>query len=331
VDGNKLNSNINSVDATTLGVVAPFPQFTTLYSAGDANIAQALRPFPQYKSIDTDCCLENVGQSTYNGLLAKLERRFNNGLNLLASYTWSKTLTDADSALPAFATFSGGGSVQNSFNLNGEKSVSFQDIRHTFVVSYLYELPIGPHKRFLSNGGAVGKITSGWEVGAIQRYQGGSPVTFACATGVPGFDGCIRFNRVPGQSLRNPVRQTGDPRNWHLFNGDPAVMGATGTAGAFQDPNFSVSSSSAPYTFGDLPRTTAEFRTPMFFNEDFSILKRTALSERQNLVFKAEMINAFNRHVFAGPDTNPYSSTFGGVFGTADTARQIQFILRYEF
>jgi len=108
-------------------------------------------------------------------------------------------------------------------------------------------------------------------------------------------------------------------------------MGATGTAGAFQDPNFSVSSSSAPYTFGDMPRTTAEFRTPMFFNEDIAILKRTALSERQNLVFKAEMINAFNRHVFGGPDTNPYSSTFGGVFGTADTARQIQFILRYEF
>jgi hypothetical protein len=329
--GNKLNSSITSADATTLGVVAPFPEFTTLYSGGDASIAQALRPFPQYKSIDTDCCLENLGQSTYNGLLAKMERRFSNGLNLLASYTWSKTLTDADSALPAFATFSGGGSVQNSYNLDGEKSVSFQDIRHTFVLSYIYELPIGPQKKFLAHGGAVGKILGGWQVGAVHRYQGGSPVTFACATGVPSSDGCIRFNRVPGQSLKNPVPQTGNPRDWHVFNGDPAIIGVTGTDGAFQDPNFFVSSTTAPYTFGDLPRTTPEYRTPKFFNEDFSILKRTALTERQSLVFKAEMINAFNRHVFSGPDTNPYSGTFGGVFGTADSPRQIQFILRYEF
>jgi Carboxypeptidase regulatory-like domain len=329
--GNMLNSSITSPDAVTLGVSSPFPEFTTLYSGGDANIAQALRPFPQYKSINTDCCLENVGQSTYNGLLAKLERRFNNGLNLLASYTWSKTLTDADSALPAFASFSGGGFVQNSYNLNGEKSVSFQDIRHTFVLSYLYELPIGPHKPFLAHGGAVGKITGGWEVGAIHRYQGGAPITFACATGVPAFDGCIRFNRVSGQPLANPVHQTGNPRDWHLFNGDPAVIGVTGTDGAFQDPNFFVSSSTAPYTFGNFPRTTAEFRTAKFLNEDISILKRTAITEGQSLVFKAEMINVFNRHVFSGPDTNPYSSTFGGVFGTADSPRQIQFILRYEF
>jgi hypothetical protein len=329
--GNKLSSPVPGADATTLGVVAPFPEFNPLYSPGDASIAQALRPFPQYKSIDTDCCLENVGQSTYNGLLAKLERRFSNGLNLLASYTWSKTLTDADSALPEFATFSGGGSVQNSYNLDGEKSVSFQDIRHTFVLSYIYELPFGPHKKFLPQGGAVGKIVGGWEVGAIHRYQGGAPVTFACATGVPAFDGCIRFNRVPGEPLANPVPQTGNPRNWHLFNGDPAVIGLTGTDGAFQDPNFLVSSTTAPYTFGNLPRTTAEFRTPKFLNEDISILKRTTLTEGQSLVFKAEMINAFNRHVFGGPDTNPYSSSFGGVFGTADSPRQIQFVLRYEF
>jgi hypothetical protein len=329
--GNKLNSSITSADAATLGVVAPFPEFTTLYSGGDANIAQALRPFPQYKSIDTDCCLENRGQSTYNGLLAKLERRFNNGLNLLASYTWSKTLTDADSALPAFATFSGGGSVQNSFNLNGEKSLSFQDVRHTFVVSYIYELPIGPNKRFLSHGGTIGKVLGGWEVGAVHRYQGGQPVSFGCATGVPAFDGCIRFNRVPGQRLTNPVRQTGNPRNWDLFNGNSADINAFGVSGAFQNPNFSVSSSNAPYTFGDLPRTTGEFRQPVFLNEDFSILKTTRLFEGQSLVFKAEMINAFNRHVFSAPDTGPTDGSFGAVFGTADNPRQIQFTLRYQF
>ena len=138
-------------------VASPFTQFVPLYG-GAATVAQALVPFPQYMNIDSDCCLENLGMSDYNALLVKLQRRFSNGLNLLASYTVSKTLTDADSALPAFAGFSGGGYGQNPYNLKGEKSLSFQDIPQTFVLSYLYELPVGPGKRFAKRGGAVGKL-----------------------------------------------------------------------------------------------------------------------------------------------------------------------------
>src|SRR5258708_16397154 len=86
-----------------------FP-YTTLFRSPftgfSGTIGQALRPFPQYGGIDTDCCLENLGQSTYHALLTKVERRFHNGLNLLASYTFSKPLTDAESALPKFAQFS---------------------------------------------------------------------------------------------------------------------------------------------------------------------------------------------------------------------------------
>jgi len=320
--GSQLGQDINSPTAQALGITQPFPEFSTLYGSS-GTIGQALRPFPQYQLINTDCCLENVGQSTYNGLLTKLERRFNNGLNLLASYTWSKTLTDADSALPAFSTFSGGGSVQNSFNLDGEKAPSFQDIRHTFVVSYIYELPIGPHKRFLSRGGAVGKILGGWQIGAVQRYQSGSPVAFNCTpTTVPGFDGCLRYDRVPGQPLLNP-HQTGDPRQWHIFNPNALV-----------DPNANVSTPGTPFVFGNLPRSTNEYTTPAFFNEDFSFLKRTPLFEGQALTFKAEMINAFNRHTFGTPNLNPSdTSNFGTVTGLAggSNPRNIQFTLRYEF
>ena len=89
---------------------------------GFATVGQLLRPFPQYFTISTSCCLENLGQSTYHALEAKVERRFRNGLNLLASYTLSKTLTDADSS---FATETGFNSnvfgAQNPYNLNGEK------------------------------------------------------------------------------------------------------------------------------------------------------------------------------------------------------------------
>src|SRR5207248_2585735 len=89
-----------------LGLTVPswfVPGWGEFQNGGHATIGQLLRPFPQYWSITTSCCLENLGQSTYNALEAKVERRFRNGLNILASYTFSKTLTDADSAFPTLS------------------------------------------------------------------------------------------------------------------------------------------------------------------------------------------------------------------------------------
>jgi len=118
----------------------------------------------------------------------------------------------------------------------------------------------------------------------------------------------------------------GNPRDWHIFN--PA---------AFQDPNINVSTTpGTPYVFGEMPRTTSEWTTQPFFNEDFSFLKRTPLFEGQNLTFKAEMYNAFNRHIFGTLDGSVgfNNSAFGvpkGDRGTINAIRQIQITLRYQF
>src|SRR5260370_35525053 len=113
------------------------------------------------------CCLENLGQATYNALQAKVERRFRNGLNLLASYTFSKTLTDADSTFPVFTGFNSNVfGAQNPQTLKAEKSVSYQDVPHAFVLSYLYELPAGPAKTYLNHGPAS-MLLGGWEAGAV--------------------------------------------------------------------------------------------------------------------------------------------------------------------
>src|SRR5215831_3901518 len=264
--GNTLNLLVTDPKSP---VAAPFQQFNSLYG-GSATVAQALRPFPQYQNIDTDCCLENLGTSDYNALLVKLERRFHNGLNVLASYTYSKTLTDADSALPAFAQFSGGGYGQNPYNLKAEKSLSYQDIPHTFVVSYLYELPIGPGKKFLNHGGAVGKIAGGWEIGGVQRYQSGQPLNFGCATGVPGFSsyfsGCIRYNRAQGQPLLSSTASSFNVGNVALLGGTGCTENPDGTffapagavtyfnCAAFVDPNGPALVAARGYAFGDLAR-----------------------------------------------------------------------------
>ena len=339
--GSALNAPIDSSTATTLGINPPFQQFETLYGPG--NIAQALRPFPQYQSINTDCCLENLGQSTYNALLAKLERRFHNGLNLLASYTYSKTLTDADSALPAFVAFSGGGSVQNSYNLNSEKALSYQDIPHTFVVSYIYELPVGKGKKFLNKSGVVDKVLGGWQVGGVQRYQSGQPLAFGCATGVPSYDGCIRFNRVPGQPLLSPTASSFDVGSVFLNGGTGCTANNDGTfsapagvatywnCAAFIDPNAPNLVAARGYTFGNMPRIIGSVRSQGYVNEDFSIIKRMSLFESHSLILKAELFNAFNRHVFTRPDTGLQDGSFGTSFGTVNGPRNVQFTLRYDF
>lgn len=339
--GSALNAPIDSSTAATLGINPPFQQFETLYGPG--NIAQALRPFPQYQSINTDCCLENLGQSTYNALLAKLERRFHNGLNLLASYTYSKTLTDADSALPAFVAFSGGGSVQNSYNLNSEKALSYQDIPHTFVVSYIYELPVGKGKKFLNKSGVVDKVLGGWQVGGVQRYQSGQPLAFGCATGVPSYDGCIRFNRVPGQPLLSPTASSFDVGSVFLNGGTGCTANNDGTfsapagvatywnCAAFIDPNAPNLVAARGYTFGNMPRIIGNVRSQGYVNEDFSIIKRMSLFESHSLILKAELFNAFNRHVFTRPDTGLQDGSFGTSFGTVNGPRNVQFTLRYDF
>jgi hypothetical protein len=346
--GNQLNLPVTDPLSP---VPAPYANFCADYGCtpGSAGtVAQALRPFPQFQNINTDCCLENLGQSTYHALLAKVERRFHNGLNLLASYTYSKTLTDADSALPSFAQFSGGGYGQNPFNLKGEKSLSYQDIPHTLVVSYIYELPVGKGKKFLNKGGIVDKVIGGWQIAGVQRYQSGQPLSFGCATGVPGYStyisGCIRFDRVPGQPLLSPGASSFD-RAAASNTGNTGCMenNANGTfsapvgvttyfnCGAFIDPNASGLITQRGYAFGNFPRITGEVRSQRYVNEDFSIIKRVSFAESQSLTLKADLVNAFNRHVFSRPDTGPGDSTLGAVFGTVDGSRKVQFALRYQF
>ena len=346
--GNTLNTLVTDPSSP---VAAPFTNFVSLYG-GSATVAQALRPFPQYMNIDSDCCLENLGTSTYNALLAKLERRFRNGLNLLASYTYSKTLTDADSALPAFAGFSGGGYGQNPYNLRGEKSISYQDIPQTFVLSYLYELPVGPGKKFVNQQGVVGKVVGGWEIGGVQRYQSGQPLTFCCGTSVPGFSSylgpSIRYDLVPGQPLLSPTASSFNVGNVALESSTGPVTACTentanGTfsapagvatyfnCAAFIDPNAPGLVTSRGYAFGSMARVIGNVRSQRYINEDFSIIKRTAISETHSLIFKAEFVNAFNRHVFARPDTGLTDGGFGTSYGTVDSPRTIQFTLRYQF
>lgn len=324
--GKLLNLPVRSPQAQAAGIKAPFATFNPGLS-----VAQAIRPFPQYFGINTDCCNENYGQSTYNSMQATLERRFRNGLNLLAAYTWSKTITDADSALPAFQSFNGGGANQNAINKKAEKSISNQDIPNILVVSYLYELPVGKGKRLLSKGGVTNAIAGGWQIGGVHRYQSGQPYAFCCGTGIPGYSGSIRFNRIPGQPLESAAKRSG---HYNVFT-DRIFNGA-----ALANPNSADRlGAGGAYLFGDMPRITSEVRTQFFLNEDMSLIKRTQITEGVSVNFHADFFNVFNRHIFNRVgELTPFGSTFVGsnnsfglITSTVDSPRNIQLQLKVEF
>jgi hypothetical protein len=305
--------------ALTPGINAPYAGFT-------GSLGQALRPFPQYQDINTSSGIENIGHSTYNALTAKLERKFHSGLNLLASYTWSKSLTDADSALPAFSAFeAGAGSVQNPYNLRSEKAVSFQDVPQNFVVSYIYELPFGKNKQFLSNSKVATAVLGGFQVGGIQRYVSGTPISFACTpTSIGASLACLRYNIAP-----NFVNHASN-----AFKGDPTYRQAFNPA-AFTDP-----SSASAVVLGTSPRVNAGYRTPIYGNEDFSITKHIIHFEHfGDLQLHADIFNAFNRVHLSAPDNNPNDlptagspqGHFGSYTGDYGKPKVTQFILRYTF
>jgi hypothetical protein len=330
--GNALNQ---PVAGNTLGVTAPYPTFFADWGA-NAPVWRALRPFPQYDYIYMDV-LQNIGQSSYNSLQASLERRLAAGLSLQASFTWSKTITDADSILPGI---NGGISqIQNPANLQQEKALSSQDIPYAFTAAILYQVPFGKGKPML-NHGIAGAILGNWEIGTVLRYQTGVPISFGCANGIPGWQNCVRFNRASAPPLNPKVHGGGfDPFVDNFFNPVCSYLGEAGCA--FADPNTELIAPGStvtvqqgrggPYSFGDYPRNNGDARSPNYYNEDFSVLRNFPIYERATLQLKAEFLNAFNRHIFSVPDANPYDSNFGHVTGTIDVQRIIQFTARLNF
>ena len=273
--------------------------------------------------------MQNVGHSSYNALIASLARQFRNGLNLQLSYTFAKNLTDADSILPNL----NGGTAQdqNVFDHRLEKSVSVQNIPHTFVASYLYQLPFGKGRAFLNRDGITDFLIGGWQIGGIQRYQSGQPFSFGCATGIPGYQNCIRFTRDPSQPLANPA-YAANKHKANLFSGISYFNPA-----AFIDPNAPGLRATRPngaYALGTgIPRVTEEITSPLWLTEDFSLIKDFPIKENTSFQLKVEALDAFNRHNFSIPDQSPNDGS--GRFGVANAQdygpRNLQITGRINF
>ena len=340
--GKNLNAAVNN---NTVGVTAPFNGFYTLWGTG-VPVQRALRPFPQYDYIDSGCCLQSTGHSSYDAMLVSLARKFRDGLSMQISYTFSKNVNDTDSALPN--TNPGQPQVQNPQNLHAEKAISIQDLPNTFVGSGSYQLPFGHNKQWL-NHGAVSYLAGGWTLGGILRYQNGQPIAFCCTVGIPGWENSTRYDYNPGVSVRSSVYRSGwkhlqpfntangsDPAVNSFFNGADTSSALAYTSGsaqpAFIDEVAAVNATTAnvPYTLGNTPRVT-NIRMPIWSNEDIDVIKDIPIHEQIGFQLKFEFLNAFNRHLFGTPDTNPADYTFGIPTYQANSPRAIQVTGKFNF
>ena len=378
--GDLSNINNNSPSTFALGDRLNNPQFyiplggsnsgvNAPYSTFQGNLGQALRPFPQYDYIQGDCCLENLGHSSYNAMVVSLARRFRDGFNLQASYTWSKVITDADSTIP-FSYVSGNQLEQapGSGNLKLDKAVSVQNIPQAFALSYLYQFPFGKGRKFLHNNRALDVLVGGWQVGAIQRYQSGQPISFGCTTGIPYYQNCITFTAGPASNGGTDFASAAFKSNKNgpsAFNGQswfkPASRPA-GTNGA-SDPGVALTNAAfidqnregvgwarpytpgcgtttspcsfAPFAFGNLPRVTDAITGPKYLAEDVSLLKDFHLTEKMTFQLKGEAFDVFNRHRMGLPDQQPGDSSQAigfGIPGAVDYGpRNIQVSGRINF
>jgi hypothetical protein len=284
------------------------------YVGFSGNLARALRPFPQYN----DIAWRNLthGTSTYHSLQTKLDKRFANGLQFRLAYVWSKMIVtgpgDSGNAQDGL-----GGGIQNPLCTRScERGVSTDDVPHTFILAYTYQLPFGRGKKFGANSNAVvNGLIGGWGLSGIQRYQSGRPLGITQTGG--NLTSYLFTNKRYPNKLNDAV--------WGGGKFDPATD-------LYLDRSGWQEVSPASLVFGNAPRMDAHVRTFAIYNEDISLIKDTFFKGEQfKLRFEAQFGNIFNRTFFCNPNTNISSGDFGKVTSQCNIPRRIQFGLRFEF
>ena len=261
-----------------------------------------VRPYPLFGPISF---IEARGNSNFHGLQTRIERRMASGMNVLVSYLFSRMIDDDAQ-----------NDVRDANNLANEKGLAREHMKHRFSASYVYTLPWGQGRQFLSNLGGVGEaVLGGWELSGIVRMNSGSPHTPTLSINNSGF----------GRRDDRP-NLIGDPKkdNPHPTEGwwNPAAFAGPG------DPL-----GPAPGEVGNAGK--GSLIGPGFAGWDFSLLKRFNISEEQDLQFRFEVFNFLNQANFFPLNRNFGSrATPSASFGTTGTAldsRQIQFGLKYLF
>ena len=286
--------------------------------------------------------LTNRNNSTYNSLQVEVRRRLVSGLQMQASYAFSKSLTDANT--PTLRTW------------GGFKGPTTFDIRNGIKATWIYQLPIGQGRPLLSGvHGVAGKIVGGWEIAGVGRLQSGTPINLV--SGRDTFnqnDGGVVLHNITTKQMQNQMGLN--------FTSQVNANGvATGTA--YYLPQSLIQNSLAAFNISGTFNPTAPYigpcntagqicdqvflYGPWLSKWDVSLVKRTQIRERLNFEFRVEALNVFNHPnimVPGGAATGGnINTTINSSFGSTTTAfrdlnntndpgaRSLEFVARLNF
>lgn len=298
--GSKLTLPITSPEAVAAGITPPYPGFT-------GSIAQALRPYPQYLTLTS--VAGKRAYSNYNALQLIATKRVSRGFRINANYTFAKNLGINS---PSWMDGTTDNVLQNAYDPAAEYAISPIDVKHALVMNYMYELPFGRNRKFLSNSRAGDLLLGGWKISGIQRYQSGFPLPIQTANSLPIFNRKLRPNVVKGVD-----------RSTHLSVGQFKLNSSSIiNKAAFAAP--------ASYTFGDAKPQYSDIRSFPIYSEDLALVKDTQLTEHLKWTLGANLFNAFNRHRFTSFNTTFSDAAFGQATSVS-LPRFIQLNTRFVF
>ena len=247
----------------------------------------------------------DVAFSNYNALTVRANKRLQNGIALGATYTYSHSIDNATSI-----GGNGGTSTpiaQNWQNLLAEESNSSFDVRHKVRGYFLYELPLGPDRTWLTSGNFVSSALNGLSLSGNFDFATGTPLTPNYAAAVldvaRGSTGSLRPDRVLGASLTSGG---GSLNNWFNKSAFTTPAATYGTASRYSIPG------------------------PGTVSTNVSLSKTQRFSDMKTLEIRANIDNFFNTVQYSGVDTTLGSATYGEVTSAA-SMRQFSFTARFRF
>jgi len=261
---------------------------TTVLGGGN-NSRPMVAPFGR----TADTTIYFVGASThYNALQTKLNRRFKNGVAITTSYTYGKGMS--------YQTGDDGGLWTYYAQRRGYARTDF-DRTHTFVQSYVYDLPFGLGKKWLNKGFAA-RVLGGWQINGILTKVSGTPLTFS----------------ANGGTLNTPgTPATADQVGPYQVLGGINTPAKGGSAYFLQSSFAQPAYNPAPGVFrlGSTGRNIVS--GPGYFNLDGSIFKIVSINEKIKMEIRGEAFSVTNTPHWSNPDTNVSSSTYGYVTGAS--------------
>lgn len=282
--------------------------------------------------------LTNLSTSDYHAGSIEVRRSFSDGLFFQGNYTFSKVLSDF------------GGEGQANFEPfldvaqpDRDRRRADYDITHAFKANFNYELPMGSGHAFSPQNGFLNKLVSGWGITSIFTWQTGTPISLRTTRGTLNRSGRCRDRCSPDSTLTASQVEAlfgiqTNPANGDIIFVNPAMINTNNSNTGVNDETlvcvpFGPAGLCNPRSgaLGNLPLNFID--TPSFFDWNFSILKKTNITEGTSMEFRAEFFNFLNHPTFDvdTAEMNINSTSFGKPNNTLGSSRIIQLALRFIF